>query len=210
MRTLGRISLSMAITLAATDAFAQVGKPVTIKDANLATEQELLAVPHLTPALVKQLIGKRPFGRVTELDALLAPTLTRAQRTEIYRRIFVHLNLNAFTDQEALLIPGVGPRALREFKEYRPYKALAHFEREMRKYWDSTEVARLAQYAFVPIDLNTASDDAILSIPGAGRRTLHEFKEYRPYRAIAQFRREMRKYWSAKEVARLERFVVVR
>jgi predicted DNA-binding helix-hairpin-helix protein len=98
---------------------------------------------------------------------------------------------------------------LREFKEYRPYVALAQFEREIGKYVDDTELARLEQYVFVPIDLNTASDEAILSIPGVGARMLREFKEYRPYQALAQFRREMGKYVDDDEVARLERYVAI-
>ena len=53
-------------------------------------------------------------------------------------------------DDEILLIPGVGNRMLREFKEYRPYVALAQFHREIGKYVDATELARLEQYVFVP------------------------------------------------------------
>ena len=37
----------------------------------------------------------------------------------------------------------------------------------------------------------------------------HEFEEYRPYRAIEQFRREMGKYVDPAEVARLERYVTI-
>jgi DNA uptake protein ComE-like DNA-binding protein len=65
------------------------------------------------------------------------------------------------------------------------------------------------EYVFVPIDLNTASDQDILTIPGSGPRLLRELKEYRPYTSKEQFRREMGKYWDAKEVARLERYVVI-
>ena len=61
----------------------------------------------------------------------------------------------------------------------------------------------------MPIDLNSASDADILTIPGSGPRLLHEFKEYRPYKSMEQFRREMRKYWDAREVARLERYVTI-
>jgi hypothetical protein len=39
---------------------------------------------------------------------------------------------------------------LKEFKEYRPYTALAQFHREIGKYVDTTELARLEQYVFVP------------------------------------------------------------
>jgi len=38
---------------------------------------------------------------------------------------------------------------------------------------------------------------------------LREFKEYRPYTSIEQFRREIGKYVNAKEVARLERYVTL-
>jgi hypothetical protein len=38
---------------------------------------------------------------------------------------------------------------------------------------------------------------------------LREFKEYRPYKAMEQFRREMGKYVSKEEVARLERYVMI-
>jgi hypothetical protein len=58
--------------------------------------------------------------------------------------------------------------------------------------------------------LNTATDDEINSIPAANpRQVLREFKEYRPYADIEKFRREMSKYWDAKEVKRLERYVTV-
>ena len=190
-------------------AAAQVGKSVTIVDANIATEAELGAMPHLTPALVQSVIDRRPFASITELDALLSGTLSRDQLTELYGRLFVHLNLNTATPEQILLIPNVGNRMVHEFEEYRPYRALAQFHREIGKYVDDTELARLEQYVFVPINLNTASDDDILSIPGVGQRMLHEFKEYRPYKAIEQFRREIGKYVDEEEVARLERYVTL-
>lgn len=199
-----------ALGVPATEARAQVGASVTIIDANLATEAELSALPRLTPGLVASIVGARPFKSINELDAVLAGTLDRADITALYARLFVHLNLNTATRDEILLIPNVGPRMAHEFEEYRPYPALAQFHREIAKYVDDTELARLAQYVFVPIDLNTASDADILTIPGLGARMLHEFKEYRPYAAIAQFRREMGKYVDDNEVARMERFVTIK
>jgi radical SAM superfamily enzyme with C-terminal helix-hairpin-helix motif len=87
---------------------------------------------------------------------------------------------------------------------------MAQFRKEIGKYVDDKEVARLEQYVFVPISLNTASDEDILSIPGIGQRMLGEFKEYRPYKSIEQFRREIGKYVDETEVARLERYVTVK
>ena len=128
---------------------------------------------------------------------------------ELYVQLFVPMNLNTTAEEDFLLVPGVGSRLAHEFEEYRPYQAMAQFRREIGKYVDEEEVARLEQYVFVPINLNTASDEEILTIPGVGPKLLHEFKEYRPYDSIEQFRREIGKYVSEEEVSRLERYVTL-
>jgi DNA uptake protein ComE-like DNA-binding protein len=202
------IRLALAALVIASPVLAQAGKRLTIVDANLATEPELLALPHMTPALAKTVMEKRPFASITGLDSVLS-TLTKEQRGEVYAKTFIQLNLNTASKAEILLIPGVGNRMLHEFEEYRPYPALAKFHREIDKYVDDAELARLEQYVFVPVNLNTATDEDILSIPGIGNRMLREFKEYRPYRSIEQFRREIGKYVNQKELARLERYVTL-
>jgi DNA uptake protein ComE-like DNA-binding protein len=192
-------------------ALAQVGRNVGgLLDANLATREQLAAIPGLNAAAVAAIEAGRPYLRMSHLNAVVAGQVGDAAAEEIYKRLWLHIDLNDATDQEILMIPGVGDRMLREFKEYRPYVALAQFEREMAKYVDATEVARMAQYVYVRIDLNTATDEAILSIPGIGNRMLREFKEYRPYTAMAQFEREMAKYVDANEVRRMARYVEIR
>ena len=140
---------------------------------------------------------------------MVSPSIATDRRDELYASLFIPINLNDASREEILLVPGVGDRIAHEFEEYRPYRAIAQFRREIGKYVDDTEVARLEQFVYVPINLNTASDEGILSIPGVGNRLLHEFKEYRPYRSLAQFRREIGKYVSDAEVARLERYVTL-
>ena len=146
---------------------------------------------------------------MTAVNALLGKTLSKEQLAELYRRAFLPLNLNTALREEILLVPGVGARIAHEFEEYRPYRNMVQFRKEIGKYVDEKEVARLEQYVFVPINLNSASDDDILSIPGMGPRMLHEFKEYRPYSSMEQFRKEIGKYVDQKEVARLERYVTI-
>ena len=213
MTTLRTLGVAAALLLAAGSggsAGAQVGARRDIIDPNVASEKDLLALPHVTPAIAKQIVDRRPMMTQLSLDSLLAPALSKEQRTALYRKLFIPLDLNTASKDEILLIPGVGPRMLHEFEEYRPYRSLAQFHREIDKYVDDDELARLEQYVFVPIDLNTATDEEILGIPGIGRRMLHEFKEYRPYTSIEQFRREIGKYVSKGEVARLERYVKIR
>jgi DNA uptake protein ComE-like DNA-binding protein len=187
---------------------AQVGNRKNVLDANTVSEKELVALPHMTAALAKTIVDQRPFASIKDLDALLKG-LTPQQRAEVYGRLFVAINLNTAPRDEILLIPGVGARIAHEFEEYRPYKMLAQFRKEIGKYVDQKEVARLEEYVFIPINLNTASDADILTIPGLGQRMLHEFKEYRPYKSMEQFRREIGKYVSKQEVARMERYVTI-
>ncbi len=204
----GALVTALAAATLATSARAQVGRTAGMLDPNLATEAELTAVPNVTPELAKSIIGKRPFLRPSDFTSVLAG-LSKEQQAQTYAKLWLHLDLNTASDEEILSVPGIGNRMLREFKEYRPYKALAQFKREMGKYVKPEEVDRMAGYVFVPMDLNTASDEDLLTIPGLGNRMLREFKEYRPYKAVEQFRREMGKYVKPGEVSRLERYIVI-
>lgn len=205
-----RTLVAVAALCIALPAAAQVGKSVSVLEANTAPEAEIAQLPGMNAELARALVAARPFLSPSALNDFLAPRLSAEQRTELYRRLWVHLNLNTASRDEIMLIPGMGPRMLREFNEYRPYRGIAQFRREMAKYVNAEEVARLEQYVFVPMDLNSASDEDFMTIPGFGPRMLREFKEYRPYRGIEQFRREMGKYVNAQEVARLERYIEIR
>jgi len=63
------VTSGLAILWAASFALAEVGKNQGVLDPNLATEMELLAVPHLSAALVKSLVGRCPFMNELELSA---------------------------------------------------------------------------------------------------------------------------------------------
>jgi DNA uptake protein ComE-like DNA-binding protein len=189
-------------------ASAQVG--TGLLDPNTASEQELLALPHMTPAIAKTLIDRRPFASIVELNTfLLDQKLTPQQVAAFYGKAFIHVNLNTGTRDEILLIPGAGQRMAREFAEYRPWRTWGQFDKEISKYVGQPETDRLKRYVFIPVNLNTASDADILTIPGAGPRMVREFKEYRPWKTQAQFEKEIGKYVGAKEVARLWRYVVI-
>ena len=198
----------MMIVAAPGGATAQVGKSQGVVDANTAPEKDLAGMPHMTPALAAALVAARPFKSVTELNAfLLKQGLTPEQAMAFYRKAFVHINLNTATREEILLVPGAGPRMAHEFAEYRPWKSWAQFDKEISKYVGAEATAQLAQYCFIPVNLNTASDADILTIPGAGPRMVREFKEYRPWKSWAQFDKEISKYVGQKETDRLKRYV---
>lgn len=180
---------------------------LAVLNPNLASAEELAALPQIGEDLAQQIIEKRPFLSITALQALLPASMDENARESFFTACFIPLNLNTTPEEDFLLVPGVGKKMAHEFEEYRPYKKVAQFRREMGKYVDEEEIARYEKYVFVPVALNSATDEEILAIPGVGDRMLHEFKEYRPYSSLEQFRREIGKYVDDKELARLERFV---
>ena len=198
------------MVMLAVPAAAQVGKSLGVVDANSAGEAELAKMPGMTPAIAKALVAARPFDSITALNAfLLGQKLTQEQANALYRQMFVHINLNTASAAEIMLIPGAGKRMAHEFEEYRPWRSYAQFQKEIGKYVDQNEVARLAQYTFIPLNLNTATEADFMTIPGVGKRMAHEFEEYRPWKTQAQFEKEIGKYVDAKEVKRLWRFVFI-
>jgi DNA uptake protein ComE-like DNA-binding protein len=202
--------VALAVAVPFTALRAQVGKSQGVVDANTAPEQDLAKMPNMNPAIAKALVGVRPFKSITELNTfLIGQGLTQDQAMQFYEKAFVHINLNTATPDEILLVPGAGKRMVREFAEYRPWKSWAQFDKEIGKYVGDAATAKLAQYCFIPVNLNTATDEDILSIPGAGPRMVREFKEYRPWKSWAQFDKEIGKYVGQTETDRLKRYVVI-
>src|SRR2546430_2237105 len=126
------ISIMILTGIPAAEVRAQAGTGLI--DPNVAAEGQLRTLPHMTPAMVKSMMEKRPFLSVVDLNAfLLSQSLTPQQAGEFYRKAFVQVNLNTGTREEFLLIPGTGARMAREFAEYRPWKTWTQFDKEIGK-----------------------------------------------------------------------------
>ena len=188
---------------------AQVGRHQGMTEPNIADEKELVKLPHLNPALVKGIAEGRPFANMMDLHKFLSQSLDSKQLSELYAKMFLPINLNTATREEIMLIPRMGNRMVREFLEYRPYTAIAQFRKEIGKYVDDKEVARLEQYVFVPINPNSASDETLLSIPGITPQLLRALKDHRPYKNVQEFRAGIAKNVNAKELGRLERYITI-
>ena len=149
LRMFACVALSAASVLpAAAQAAAQPAASALVNP-ETATEQQLAGLPHMNATLAKAVIAKRPFKTMLDVDAVLKPTLSDQQRMELYARMFKPIDLNTATREEILLIPGAGNRMAREFAEYRPWTTVAQFRREIGKYVDQKEVARLEQYVSI-------------------------------------------------------------
>ncbi|MEM6804672.1 MAG: helix-hairpin-helix domain-containing protein [Bacteroidota bacterium] len=183
-----------------------VEKVMGVINPNQAGAEALTALG-LNEGMVKAITDNRPFLSQGALNTALASMGDSDMLKGLAEKLFVPINLNTASREEILLVPGVGERMAHEFEEYRPYKKIDQFRREMGKYVSDEEIANYEKYVFVPVELNSASKEEIMAIPGVGERIAHEFEEYRPYTSIEQFRRELGKYVDDKELARLERYV---
>ena len=115
-------------------------------DPNEAAHDELIAAG-LDSAQAEALITGRPYRSMTDVDRALG--LDDEQRERVYTRVWMPIDLNTASAEEILLIPGVGPRMQHEFEEYRPYRGIEQFRREIGKYVDEEEVARLERYVTI-------------------------------------------------------------
>ena len=119
-------------------------------DPNAATREQLMAVPGVADHVADAIIRGRPYTDMRDVNkVLVAHVPDSAARKTVYGRVWKPIDLNAASDEEILLIPGVGRRMLHEFKEYRPYSDIERFRREIGKYVDKTEVARLERYVAI-------------------------------------------------------------
>jgi DNA uptake protein ComE-like DNA-binding protein len=158
MLTLSQTARAVVVAAAMVLAAGSLAAPVaaedqsgtTLLDLNTASEKELAGLPHVTPAIAADLVAKRPFPSIKEVNTLLlGHKLTQAQATELYGKAFVRVGLNKGTEEQFMLIPGVGKRMAHEFEEYRPWKNKAQFDKEIGKYVDDAEVQRLWRYVVI-------------------------------------------------------------
>ena len=142
----------------ADDATAETGEPAaqtaepakaeagTRIDANSATAEQLAGADGLSPETAEAIVAGRPYATVVEFNAKLRETLSEEEAAAVLANVFVPVNLNSASEDEIKLIPGMTERMVHEFLEYRPYEDMAEFDREIGKYVDEAEVARLRSY----------------------------------------------------------------
>ena len=142
-------SAAAATTPPAAAPTATASQHGSMLDPNAATRDQLVAVQGMTPAAADALVAGRPYADMVAVNTVLAKQLDDAARKSVYAKVWKPLDLNSAKGEEILLIPGVGPRMRHEFEEYRPYKNIEQFRREIGKYVDKNEVARLEQYVTI-------------------------------------------------------------
>lgn len=98
------------------------------------------------------------------------------------------LNLNTATGAEfQAAIPNLGNRMVHEFEEYRPYRSIQQFRKEIGKYVSADQVAEYEKYVFVPISPNDSDAATLQQIPGLDATEADAMIKGRPYASSQAF-----------------------
>ena len=152
--------------------------------------------------------------RLTRTAAVFAVTLTLAfgaveVRAQVGKSQGV-ADANTIAEKDLATMPHMTPALARTLTAQRPFNSILDLHKLLLSQGLTAEQAT-AFYgkAFVHINLNTATAEEILLVPGAGRRMAHEFEEYRPWKTYAQFDKEIGKYVGPDATARLAQYTFI-
>lgn len=140
----------------------------------------------------------------TALSNTSAATATPSANTTAARSdaAKAKLNLNTASANDFLTnIPGLGNRMVHEFEEYRPYRSIQQFRREIGKYVNSSQVAEYEKYVYVPIAENDADAATLQQIPGLDAAEAEALIAGRPYASPDAFLSKLSEKVSADELA---------
>ena len=112
------------------------------------------------------------------------------------------LNVNTASGAELMsTIPNFNNRMVHEFEEYRPYRSIQVFRREIGKYVAPAVVAEYEKYIFVPIDINQADVPTLMQISGLDQSEAESLIAGRPYASPDAFLTKLSDKVSASELA---------
>ena len=123
--------------------------PTALVDANDASADELGQALTLSAGAVEAILAGRPYARPSELHAAISAVVGDEEARQAYETVWVPMDLNDASRDEIMLIPQMSERMAHEFEEYRPYVDIDQFRREIGKYVDDDEVARLERYVTI-------------------------------------------------------------
>jgi len=138
-------------------------------------------------------------ANVANANSAASPAATAAPSTTAPA---AKLNINTATGEDFLrVMPDLGKRMVHEFEEYRPYKSIQQFRKEIGKYVDENKVAEYERFIFVPIDENQSDAATLQQIPGLDATEAQQVIAARPYASHDAFLAKLGEYVPADSLA---------
>jgi DNA uptake protein ComE-like DNA-binding protein len=126
--------------------------------------------------------------RTLDANVSRSPTPAAASTSNTGAPASTKLNINTASQPDLLrTIPNLGNKMVHEFEEYRPYRSIQQFRKEIGKYVDQAQVAEYEKYIFVPIDENQSDVQTLQQIPGLDANEAQQLIAGRPYSSRDSF-----------------------
>ncbi len=116
---------------------------------NTGTAPEIMLIPRISKRMPHEFEEYRPWVSFAQFDKEIGKYVDQAEVNRLKQYVFIPLDLNRATDDQFKTIPNVPARMIHEFNEYRPWKTKAQFDKEIGKYVDAKEVARLWRFMVI-------------------------------------------------------------
>jgi len=97
------------------------------------------------------------------------------------------VDLNTASDAALAAIPGVTPKMVHEFEEYRPYVSIAQYRKEIGKYTTQEQVLAWEAHLYVPIAYNDCDAATLAQWPGLDKNEAKGLLGKRPFADEAAF-----------------------
>jgi len=212
---MGALAAGAGLALARTGAFAQdTAAPATavtlgegeavwpMYNLNLATEEQLLAVPGVDEKMLDEFMEYRPYTTVGQFIEEIAKYTDEETAQAYFDWVFVPVDVTALDADTLMQLPGVDEdkAATLAAGSYADGDA---FLAALAEHVSAQQVTMAAGYLadratavaeWVMLNLNSASEEQFAAIPGMTERWQDEFAEYGPYASIEQFSEEIGKY----------------
>ena len=160
-------------------------------------------VPAAATALALAACSEAPEP-TTDETAMTDEAATDAAETET-----TVLDANTATAEDLAAVEGVSPELADAIVAGQPYASVTDLNAMLMETLSEDEAQAVLVNVFVPINLNTASEEEIRLVPGMTDKMVHEFEEYRPYADMGVFDREIGKYVDEEEVTRFRQYVTL-
>ena len=119
------------------------------------------------------------------------------------------LDANTATAEQLAGVEGVSEELAAAIAAGQPYASVTDLNAKLLETLSAEEAGAVLTNVFVPVNLNSGTEEEIRLIPGMTDKMVHEFEEYRPYADMGVFDREIGKYVDEAEVERFKNYVTL-
>jgi DNA uptake protein ComE-like DNA-binding protein len=185
---------------------------------NSASSDQFMGIPGAGERFTREFEEYRPYTSIGQFRGEIGKYVSPEEVAAFEAYVFVPVDPNQADSDTLQQLPGVTADVADALIAGRPYGSAQTFLAALGQHAPAELVAAAGTFlapdagpiaTWIRYNLNTATTEQVMGIPGAGDRFTREFEEYRPYTSIGQFRGELGKYISPEEVAAFERYLFV-